>query len=65
MSRRRQISTVGFTLRLILAVWLFLSVISMALLGVGHTAATWCSRYSVPDNPTCRFVEHLLVIEGQ
>lgn len=52
------------TFRLVLVVWLFLSIISMALLGLGHTASVWCRKHSTPDNPACRVVEHMLVIEG-
>lgn len=60
----RDISILGLTAKLILVGWLCFSVTAMALLGLGHTAAVWCSKYSTPANPACRAVDHLLEIEG-
>lgn len=62
--RTEDISVWVLTLKLVLVAWLFMSFTSMALLGGFHTASVWCKKYSVAENPACRFVEHVLIIEG-
>ncbi|QQP93574.1 hypothetical protein IGS68_31610 (plasmid) [Skermanella sp. TT6] len=62
--RTEDLSVWVLTAKLVLVAWLFMSFTSMALLGSAHTAAVWCRKYSVAENPACRLVNHVLVIEG-